>query len=206
MTPLDWVIVGIFVVSFITAAMNGFFVELFSIAGFDCRCGDCRHVLHEIRTMDLQVHPLGTSCRCCRVPFDRTWSPDWCRHRRSSHSVLVAQGRIGLGRPAAGSGIRSGKGFCSGNGTGHGSGSVFSRPAMGPAFAAASLLCGCCAPGVRGRTGVDGRKSTPWCSRIPKRVSTIGVGEVIRSRSNVLFAVNAPHAGSTIEQQRKREE
>ena len=33
MTPLDWVIIGIFVVSFITAAMNGFFVELFSIAG-----------------------------------------------------------------------------------------------------------------------------------------------------------------------------
>ena len=33
MTPLDWVIIGIFVVSFITAFMNGFFVELFSIAG-----------------------------------------------------------------------------------------------------------------------------------------------------------------------------
>ena len=33
MTPLDWVIIAIFVVSFITAAMNGFFVELFSIAG-----------------------------------------------------------------------------------------------------------------------------------------------------------------------------
>lgn len=33
MTPLDWVIIGIFVVSFITAALNGFFVELFSIFG-----------------------------------------------------------------------------------------------------------------------------------------------------------------------------
>jgi membrane protein required for colicin V production len=32
-TPLDWVIIGIFVVSFITAVMNGFFVELFSIFG-----------------------------------------------------------------------------------------------------------------------------------------------------------------------------
>lgn len=30
---LDWVIVGIFVVSFVTAAMNGFFVEVFSIVG-----------------------------------------------------------------------------------------------------------------------------------------------------------------------------
>ena len=32
-TPLDWVIAAVFVVSFITAAMNGLFVELFSIAG-----------------------------------------------------------------------------------------------------------------------------------------------------------------------------
>ena len=30
---IDWIIVGIFIVSFTTAAMNGFFVEVFSIAG-----------------------------------------------------------------------------------------------------------------------------------------------------------------------------
>jgi membrane protein required for colicin V production len=33
MTGLDWVIVGIFVISFVTAVMNGFFVEVFSIVG-----------------------------------------------------------------------------------------------------------------------------------------------------------------------------
>lgn len=33
LTILDWVIVGIFLVSLISAVMNGFFVELFSIAG-----------------------------------------------------------------------------------------------------------------------------------------------------------------------------
>jgi membrane protein required for colicin V production len=33
MTALDWVIVGILVISLLTAAMNGFFVEVFSIAG-----------------------------------------------------------------------------------------------------------------------------------------------------------------------------
>jgi membrane protein required for colicin V production len=33
MTGLDWVIVAIFVISFVTAAMNGFFVEVFSIVG-----------------------------------------------------------------------------------------------------------------------------------------------------------------------------
>ena len=33
MTPLDWVIIVIFIISFATAAMNGFFVEVFSIVG-----------------------------------------------------------------------------------------------------------------------------------------------------------------------------
>ena len=33
LTALDWVIIGIFTVAFVTAAMNGFFVEVFSIVG-----------------------------------------------------------------------------------------------------------------------------------------------------------------------------
>jgi membrane protein required for colicin V production len=34
MTALDWVIIAIFAVSLVAAAINGFFVELFSIAGW----------------------------------------------------------------------------------------------------------------------------------------------------------------------------
>ncbi len=33
LTTIDWVIIGIFVISFVTAALNGFFVEVFSIVG-----------------------------------------------------------------------------------------------------------------------------------------------------------------------------
>ena len=33
LTAIDWIIIAIFVVSFVTAALNGFFVEVFSIVG-----------------------------------------------------------------------------------------------------------------------------------------------------------------------------
>ena len=33
LTAMDWIIIAIFVISFVTAALNGFFVEVFSIVG-----------------------------------------------------------------------------------------------------------------------------------------------------------------------------